>query len=669
MDVSRWLRDLGLENYVQAFQDHDIDAEVLPRLTADDLTAVGITSVGHRRKLLDAIAALDQERAAVAAGPRLGVLCVHGIGSQVRGATLSDFADPIINCIERLQGKVRIVGSGVYDPDPTAPLDVLVEVSPFPFDVTELMQEDDAIYRKILFAESHWAETFPPPRFSDLAIWLLSIGPWAIVSSVLEVIRFRFAAPHQILWSFCHQIVILPAVLALCFLFQLSVCVLWLFAALPVPQLRAFLSDVLLNLTGVLGDSFVLESPSKRSMILSRIRRDCQWLRAKCRCEKVFILAHSQGAYVAANALDGFNGVVDLLITFGSAVKRIELMLELGRVHPLFRFLFGAMIPLAISAVFLSLYLQINSGAFRISLIAFAVVAIGTMRFLPYLPSLRKRELSPREFLIDRLTQLRQCVGGWIDYYASRDPVPAGSLPDIESICVTNQRSLIRDHTTYWSNRDEFVLPIVDRLLVEIHHMRMPDRNRIPERRAKRVLALMTGRFLFIACLVFVWWGNVFYYSGRFVELFERLRGAGFELGGLAEEVARVARVPGDATTGGPWSAIYVSAFLGFFYVASMLLWRLWDRQVFLQVTRFALFPPEVAAVAYVVVVGWSCGTALRFYYGGELMSNLLLFFAIGLVFVLFAAATFVVLVILFRNQIREVVRRRYQAMHKSWWA
>ena len=59
MDVSTWLRDLGLENYVQAFQVHDIDAEVLPRLTADDLIALGITSIGHRRKLLDAIAALD----------------------------------------------------------------------------------------------------------------------------------------------------------------------------------------------------------------------------------------------------------------------------------------------------------------------------------------------------------------------------------------------------------------------------------------------------------------------------------------------------------------------------------------------------------------------------------------------------------------------------------
>jgi class 3 adenylate cyclase/predicted ATPase len=58
MDIEAWLRRLGLEQYAPAFRDNDIDAEVLPRLTPEDLTAVGILSVGHRRKLLDAIAVL-----------------------------------------------------------------------------------------------------------------------------------------------------------------------------------------------------------------------------------------------------------------------------------------------------------------------------------------------------------------------------------------------------------------------------------------------------------------------------------------------------------------------------------------------------------------------------------------------------------------------------------
>ena len=58
MDVADWLRKLGLEQYEPAFRANDVDAQVLPRLTAEDLISIGVNSVGHRRRLLDAIAAL-----------------------------------------------------------------------------------------------------------------------------------------------------------------------------------------------------------------------------------------------------------------------------------------------------------------------------------------------------------------------------------------------------------------------------------------------------------------------------------------------------------------------------------------------------------------------------------------------------------------------------------
>src|SRR6476660_10416498 len=58
MDVAAWLRGLGLERYEAAFRDNEIDWEALPRLTAQDLKDLGVVLGGHRRKLLDAIAAL-----------------------------------------------------------------------------------------------------------------------------------------------------------------------------------------------------------------------------------------------------------------------------------------------------------------------------------------------------------------------------------------------------------------------------------------------------------------------------------------------------------------------------------------------------------------------------------------------------------------------------------
>ena len=60
MDVAAWLRELGLDQYKHAFLDNAIDSDVLPTLTADDLKDIGVTIVGHRRKLLNAIATLRQ---------------------------------------------------------------------------------------------------------------------------------------------------------------------------------------------------------------------------------------------------------------------------------------------------------------------------------------------------------------------------------------------------------------------------------------------------------------------------------------------------------------------------------------------------------------------------------------------------------------------------------
>jgi class 3 adenylate cyclase len=58
MDVVVWLRSLGLGKYEAAFRENEIDETVLPDLTAEDLKDLGVSIVGHRRKLLDAIAAL-----------------------------------------------------------------------------------------------------------------------------------------------------------------------------------------------------------------------------------------------------------------------------------------------------------------------------------------------------------------------------------------------------------------------------------------------------------------------------------------------------------------------------------------------------------------------------------------------------------------------------------
>ena len=66
MDVVVWLRSLGLGKYEAAFRENEIDETVLPSLTDEHLKALGVTALGHRVKLLDAIAALRSDKSSQA---------------------------------------------------------------------------------------------------------------------------------------------------------------------------------------------------------------------------------------------------------------------------------------------------------------------------------------------------------------------------------------------------------------------------------------------------------------------------------------------------------------------------------------------------------------------------------------------------------------------------
>jgi class 3 adenylate cyclase len=72
MDLGGWLRSLGLERYEGAFRENEIDETVLPSLTEEHLKQLGVTALGHRLKLLDAIAAMRTDAAVRAPSARAG---------------------------------------------------------------------------------------------------------------------------------------------------------------------------------------------------------------------------------------------------------------------------------------------------------------------------------------------------------------------------------------------------------------------------------------------------------------------------------------------------------------------------------------------------------------------------------------------------------------------
>jgi class 3 adenylate cyclase/predicted ATPase len=146
VDIGVWLRGLGLGQYEQAFHDSAIDNEILPKLTAEDLKDIGVTVVGHRRKILEAIASLRDSneqpslppieiRATTASSRQpaaapvyaerrhLTVMFVDLVGStalahrldpEEMGQVLRGYQDAVAGVVARFEGHVaKFMGDGV----------------------------------------------------------------------------------------------------------------------------------------------------------------------------------------------------------------------------------------------------------------------------------------------------------------------------------------------------------------------------------------------------------------------------------------------------------------------------------------------------------------------------------------------------------------------------
>ncbi|KIC08856.1 hypothetical protein RA19_18555 [Leisingera sp. ANG-M1] len=139
-DVGNWLAALGLSRYEAAFRENDIDLEVVSRLTSDDLRELGVSSVGHRRKLLNAIDGIGKKAdTQLAPGPtdaelgqaptsdaerrQLTVMFVDLVGSTELSARLDPedmsaviraYQNAVAGEIARVEGHVaKFMGDGI----------------------------------------------------------------------------------------------------------------------------------------------------------------------------------------------------------------------------------------------------------------------------------------------------------------------------------------------------------------------------------------------------------------------------------------------------------------------------------------------------------------------------------------------------------------------------
>ena len=358
---------------------------------------------------------------------RVGVVFVHGIGSQKQGETLLQWSAPLIEVMTAWRLRARAAGliaadNGPLDPVETAELDYetplpVVTVRIPPVTIGKGAKAKHHPERRWLMTEAWWASKVEPPGLATMTSWL---GPRGGTGQIVEGILANPSGNPRGLVGLARRMV-LPFVTVFAAVLLTGVVLLrGISRLIPVDAVRdsAILRIFDGFLTGWFGDvRILLFDPVQSANIRLGLVRAIDALTGMG-CERIVLVAHSGGAMVSALTLtdpEHAGARVDKLITLGEGWN---LALRLApKAEP------GA--PMA------GMSDRLRTGMLAIR------------------PDLR-----------------------WADYWASNDPASAGRLlvdqldpapraGRVVSSRVWNRRSLLDDHGTYWDNDEEFIIPVL----------------------------------------------------------------------------------------------------------------------------------------------------------------------------------------------------------------
>ena len=450
----------------------------------------------------------------------LGVLVVHGIGGQRRGDTLRSVGGSLVESLRDWLGEDAVV---------------LRDITPLPGRVGEpahgtVWIQRDGHVKRVLIAESWWAETFRPPGWWEFAGWLVWGVPFVVFRasdhgiSVIDTNEKLDDARSSHRWRDRLRVPWYIAVRLLKNVLSVVVVV-FLVAALLVagivaifPPLRRWILSWQRLLIRYLGDSHcLLASHECGQATVSQVREDLSWLEERMGGGEVAIIAHSQGAELARRVLERRDAgpPIASLITFGSGIAKLRAVrrLHAQRWKALGAYLVRTLAaPLTVAGPLLWVLADV-SVPFAIVVTAATLVLAGLL--ITWARG-RLMGIVRADLLAD---ELRAAVGPeqaqrWLDFYATSDAVPEGALPleklelPASSTRIANYRSVVRDHASYVRNGEAFrpaVLAELARLLgwtppppamVVIHNSR--------ERRERKTLALVSDRLVIAASAIAV---------------------------------------------------------------------------------------------------------------------------------------------------------------------
>jgi hypothetical protein len=434
-----------------------------------------------------------------------GVLFVDGIGQQRPGSAVTSLAAALFDWLfrwNRAQGlslpRSPVLGTAVLSAGDYGPAHLILE--------TPLFLSSDERQARWLIAESSWADAHAPPRFLDLAQWVWKVSTCLLVLQFVIPMRRHWrqyqhdAARPVPTWrrldSAAASLVYLTlmGVAAMCsVLLSVVLLALAVAAKLPIPRIEAAVQWVVVKLSAVLGDSYLLaHCPVEFAAMRTKVTADLSWLRQQC--DVVAVVAHSQGAAIAHQVLRdaGSADGVRAFITAGQGISKLHLLQRMD------------WDPAARRAAWWS-RLFVVAGLLLAGLPALGVIAgrigvpalhvLSTLSFYPLQIAAGfvsifigvRHAIHTNSTDIDLNLALPRPAShlAWTDYYASADPVSNGPLPPAErraredhrdadsernglpALCkvIYNRGSLLTDHDSYLRNEDQFLPRLVNDLV------------------------------------------------------------------------------------------------------------------------------------------------------------------------------------------------------------
>jgi hypothetical protein len=405
----------------------------------------------------------------------LGLLFVHGIGAQQRGDTLLQFGEPLMDSLTDWLGADGVVvhSTDLLAPAPDEPAHTCATVTAH------------GEHRTVVAAESWWAETFHPPRYWPLAIWLVWATPFVVyrltdhrvglvkTNNRIDAHRDpakslrREALPWLVRQAQRVVLNVFSAALAL----VATVAIMLLGVVAVIPAVRRFILSAQTVLVRYIGDSYtLLLSPLRADAMVSQVETDLAWLEAQ-RPSRVVVIAHSQGAEIVRRVLErrAPDRPVASLVTLGSGIAKLRAVALMYAKHwsALWAYVLrglAAVLTLAGGPALVWLGLLTGGVASLVALVAAAAL-------IAYAREILVGIVGKEAAVHDDLERAAARVRRWIDFYATSDPVPEGRLPleDLgldaaASTEIANRRSPLLDHTTYWQNAEAFRPGVIEEL-------------------------------------------------------------------------------------------------------------------------------------------------------------------------------------------------------------